>query len=167
MKRLICLILAMLLSLSLCACDAAENVLDTLTKAKPKTFTVDALTLELTDDFFRLDMLAKDFDFAIGSEDITILGTNMGDAGDMSAWDFAVALREGMGSETVTEVADLEGIPTMLYTVMDDDGEEMTFMYAIYIASDGLWLLQFGFESEDFEELYPLVKQYACSVTCN
>ncbi len=167
MKKLICICLVLILSMSLCACDAAEEILELSGKLNAKTFTVDGLSIDLTRDFIRLDFLAEDFDFAIGSEDITILGTNMGDAGDMSAWDFAVALREGMSNETVTEVADLEGIPTMLYTVIDDDGEEMTFMYAIYEASEGLWLLQFGFETDDYNELYPLVKQYALSVTCN
>ena len=170
MKKLICLLLALILSLSLCACDAIEEIREIGEKLNAKTFTEGNFSIELTQDFFRLDFLAEDFDFAIGSEDITIFGIHMdyshSDPFSLSAWEYAEAIREGMNSENVTEVTDLEGIPTMQYTAVDDDGDEMAFVYAVYEASDGFWLVQYGFESDDYYELYPLVRQYALSVKC-
>lgn len=171
MKKLICMILALMLSLSLCACDAVEEIRELGETLNAKTFTVDNFSIDLTQEFLRMDILAKDFDFAVSDGDITIFGKRMdysqNDEFSLSAWEYAEAIREGLNSETVTEVTDLEGIPTMEYTVIDDDGEEMTFLYAIYEASGCFWLVQFGFETEDYHELYPLVKQYALSVKCD
>ena len=171
MKKLICLILAWMLSLSLCACDAAEEILEMGKTLNTKTYTVDNLSIDLTREFLRMDMLAQDFDFAVSDGDITVFGESVDYAEyelfGISAWDYAAAFRESMTDKSVTEVTDLEGIPTLQYTATDDDGEQLTYVVAVYEASDRFWILQFCFETDDYDELYPLVKQYALSVKCN
>ena len=174
MKKLICVSLVLFLFVSLCACDAAEEILEFSEKVNAKTFTEGELSIDLTRDFLRMDILAEGFDFAMSDGDITIFGERMdysqNDQFTLSAWEYAEAIREGLkmrDSDMATEVTDLDGIPTIQYTVLDDDGEKMTFLYAIYEATDAFWLVQFGFETEDYEEYYPLAQQYARSVVIN
>lgn len=172
MKRILCILLAAVLSISFCACDSVENVLEAIdVPATPKTFTVDNLTIELNDDFFRMDMLAPDFDFCISSEDIVIFGTRVdyaeNDLFGVSVWDYAATFHDLMDESTMTDVTDLGGFPSMQYDTCNDDGENQTVFIAIYEASDCLWLLQYIFSTDDYEELYPLTKQYALSVKCS
>lgn len=171
MKKMICILLALMLMLSFSACDSVENTLETLVlTASAKTFTVDNLSIELTRDFMRMDILVPDTDFCISSEDVVIAGWridfDVNDAEDITAWDYAAVFREAMEEPTMTEVASLEGIPTMQYESVDADGDPQTVFIAVYESSQCLWLLEFIFDLEDYDELYPQVEQYALSVTC-
>ena len=169
MKRLISILLAAILSVSFCACDSVENVLDAMdVPATPKTFTVENLTIELTDDFFRMDMLAQDFDFCISSEDIVIFGTCIdiaeNELAGISSWDYATAFHDALEESTLTAVTDLNGIPSMQYNSYSDDGEKQTVFITVHETNTCFWLLQFIFDTEDYDRLYPLAQQYALSV---
>lgn len=171
MKKMICILLALMLMLSFSACDSVENTLETLVlTASAKTFTIDNLSIELTRDFMRMDILVPDTDFCISSEDVVIAGWRIdfdeNDAEDITAWDYAAAFREAMEEPTMTQITALEGIPTMQYKSVDADGDSQTVFIAVYESSQCLWLLEFIFDLEDYDELYPQVEQYALSVTC-
>ena len=171
MKKILCILLALSLMLCFSACDSIENTLETLVlTANAKTFTVDELTLELTRDFMRMDILVPDTDFCISSGDVVIAGWRIdydeNELEDISARDYAAAFREAMDEPTMTEIADLNGIPTMQYQSINADDETQTVFIAVYESSQCLWLLEFIFDLEDYDELYPTVEQYALSVTC-
>ena len=172
MKKFLCTMVAFLLAFSLCACDSLENVLEQLNQPKPKTFQIeDQLSIQLNDDFFRMDMIARDFDFCLGSDEIVIFGTRVDlaeqELWDVSAWEYAQALRDTMNESTLTAVEDCNGTPVMQYETYNEDGELQTVFISIYEGSDCFWLLQFIFDTEDYNELYPLAVQYAKSVVCS
>ena len=156
-----------MLGISLCACDAAEELGQ---KLNAKTFTEGTLTIQLTRDFLRMDILAQDFDFCVGSGDVSIFAIRLDyeelDIAGVSAWDYAQAYRAGSDRDTISEVTAVGEIPTVQYKVYDDDGDLQTVLGAFYEASDCLWFLQFVFDTEDYDELYPQVEQYVLSVTC-
>lgn len=171
MKKFFCIILALSLMLCFSACDSIENTLETLVlTANAKTFTVDNLSIELSRDFMRMDILVPDTDFCISSDDVVIAGWRIdydeNELEDISARDYAAAFREAMDEPTMTEIADLNGIPTMQYQSINADDETQTVFIAVYESSQCLWLLEFIFDLEDYDELYPTVEQYALSVTC-
>ena len=169
MKKILCILLALSLMLCFSACDSVENTLETLVlTANAKTFTVDELTLELTRDFMRMDILVPDTDFCISSGDVVIAGWRSALTQDdrLSAWDYAESFRQVMQEPTMTAVTDLHGIPTMQYRTLDADGEAQTVLVAVYEGAQCLWLVEYVFDQEDYDELYPTVEQYALSVTC-
>ena len=170
MKKFFSLLAVFMLLFSLCACDSLDNALDELDDPKPKTFQVENLSIELNDDFFRMDRLAKEFDFCISSEDIVIFGSRVdfaeNDLAGVSLWDYAEAFRYNMEQSTMSELTDLNGIPTMQYEAYDNDNEEQIVFIALYEASDCFWMLQFISEKEDYRENTPLIHQYAQSVKC-
>ena len=75
MRKCITLLLIGILSFSLFGCNSVEEVLEIFdVPATAKTFTVDNLSIDLTDDFFRLDHIAQDCDFCISSDEIVVFG---------------------------------------------------------------------------------------------
>ena len=172
MKRILSILLAALLCISFCACGAMENALEAIdVPATPKTFTVENLTIDLNDDFFRMDAIAPEYDFCIGSEHISILGLRVDFAeyelDGIDLWEYAEAYHSVTEQSTLTELKDLNGIPTMQYEASDDDDSAKTVFIAFYEASDCFWVLNFAFDADEYSTLYPLAEQYALSVKCS
>lgn len=163
MKKFLGFFFVFALMLSMCACDAVEDVLDV--PAKEKTFTVENMTITLNDDFFRLDRLAQEQDFCISSEDIVIFGLKVDrEETSMTVQEYAAAFREVMNEPTMSEIRQLDGNPVMQYESPDDEGEMRIIYIVIYPTDECFWLLQFISEKDDFAENQPLIEQYAKSV---
>lgn len=171
MKKFFSLLIVSILLFSLCSCDSLEDALDALDAAKIKTFQVENLSIDLNENFYRMDRLAEQFDFCISSEDMVIFGSRVdfaeNDLSGVSLWDYAEAFRNNMDQSTMSELTDLNGIPTMQYEAYDNDNEKQIVFIALYEASDCFWMLQFISEKDDFRENAPLIHQYAQSVKCN
>ena len=171
MKMIISLFIVLILCISLCGCafvgDLADSTLNI--KAKAKTFEFDGLSIELTTDFLQMDFISEDYDFIVGTEDISVMGLKMlhseTEMEDYSVEDFAEVHRSLLESENPTEMVVTDGIPTYHYTG-DVEGELKTFALTYYKGSDCFWIVIFATESDDFAEDYAEIWEYAKSVKC-
>ncbi len=170
MKKILAVLMALCLIFSLCGCDFLKDVSDKAANdvAKPKTFEMDGVSIELTTDFLQMDFVDEDYDFIIGDETLTIMGEKFlnseTDFGDFSAQEFAEYHRFLLENINPTIISDLEGIPTMKYTTTKDDGKEITASLMYYKAKDCFWILTFATDSDKFLKLNKDINEYAKSV---
>ena len=128
MKKILAVILALVcFMMCLSGCTFLKDVTDLVLndEAKAKTFEFDGISIELTTDFLRMDSLKEDYDFAVGSETVSVLGLKMLDSetemGNASVKEFAEefhSLVEELGAEEITEI---DGIPTFKYQSTEED----------------------------------------------
>ncbi len=172
MKKVLVILVSLCLALSLCACNFVKDIADMAAndKATQKTFEFEGISIELTTDFLRMDFVSEDYEFVVGDENIALFGMKIdfeeSDLSNYSALEFAKYFRDLMSEDNPTEVAEVEGIPSMQY-VSTEDGEEQTIILMFYKASDCFWILGFGVSSSDYEEFYPEIKGYAKTVKCD
>lgn len=171
MKKVLAILTVISLMLCLCGCTFLKDLTDfTLNdEAVAKTFEFEGVSIELTTDFLRMDSLKGDYDFAVGTESMSILGLKMPDAetemGDFTVLEYAEAFRtnvEELGPEAITEI---DGIPTFNYRDSDEDGE-ITLALTFHRGSDCFWILFFSAESQNFDGLYSDMCKYAKTVKC-
>ena len=172
MKKVLAILMSFCLALSLCACNFVKDIADMAAsdKAVKKTFEFEGISMELTTDFLRMDFVSEDYEFVVGDENIAIFGMKIdfeeSDLSNYSALEFAKYFRDLMSEDNPTEVAEVEGIPSMQYA-STEDGEEQTIILMFYKASDCFWILGFGVSFSDYEEFYPEIKGYAKTVKCD
>lgn len=172
MKKILAVILALVcFMMCLSGCTFLKDVTDLVLndEAKAKTFEFDGISIELTTDFLRMDSLKEDYDFAVGSETVSVLGLKMLDSetemGNASVKEFAEefhSLVEELGAEEITEI---DGIPTFKYQSTEED-EEITLALTFYRGKDCFWIVFFSAESENFDGLYSDICKYAKTVKC-
>lgn len=171
MKKVLSVLMAFCLIFSLCACDFANDIVDSTLniKAKSKTFEFDGLSIELTTEFLRMDFVSEDYDFIVGTETLTLMGMKIvhteTDLGELPVIEFARNFRSRMLESNPTAVTEIDGIPTMQYTA-GDEGEKQTIAVMFYKNDDCFWVLCFGASSEDFNEEYDNICKYAKTVKC-
>lgn len=171
MKKILSILMVVCLIFSLSACDFAGDVVDSTLniKADPKTFEFDGLSIELTTDFLRMDFISEEYDFVVGSEDLTVMGikwphTETG-LGDLPVIEFAKNFRSLMLESNPTSVTEISGVPYMQYSADEGDGEQ-TIGVTFYKNDDCFWVLCFGAPSENFDKEYDNICKYAKSVKC-
>lgn len=172
MKKLLSVLMAVCLMLSLCGCNFLKDVADMSANGTPKTktFEFDGLSIELTTDFLQMDFIDEEYDFIVGSEKLTITGIKMLHSDtqfqDFTVSEFADYFRFSMDIENPTELTDLDGIPTMQYTAPSDDGEDQRVAMMYYKADDAFWILCFVTPADKFEGMYDKICKYAKTVKC-
>lgn len=171
MKKVLSVVVVLVLCLSLCGCAFARDVADSTLniKEKAKTFYFDGISIELTTDFLQMDFISDDYDFIVGTEDLTIMGIKLLNSetqmGDCTVDEFAENFRSLLLENNPTEIIKIDGIPAMQYISTEgDDVQTIAVMY--YKGSDCFWVLCFAAESDDFVENYNDICKYAKSVKC-
>ncbi len=169
MKKLFAVIVVVCLLLSFGGCDFLRDVADSTKDEQPKTFDFDGISIELTTQFLRMDFINEDYDFIVGNDTVCIMGfeipTDDTDLGDLTVLEFAQYFRTLMEEDNPTEVSEMDGIPTLQYTALSDDGEEQTMAVMFYKADDCFWAVCFACATEKFDAAYADICQYAKSVT--
>ena len=171
MKKVLSVLGAVCLLFSLCGCNGFKDITDFALndEAMAKTFEFDGISIELTTDFLRMDSLKEDYDFAVGTKTLSVLGLKMPDSetefGDFTVKEYAEnfhSLVEELEPDAVTEI---EGIPTFKYRYIDEDGE-MTLALTFYRGSDCFWIIFFSADTDNFDGLYSDICKYAKTVKC-
>ncbi len=172
MKKILAVFLTVTcLMLCLSGCSFFKDVKDLALndEAMAKTFEFDGVSIELTTDFLRMDSLKEDYNFAVGSETMSILGLKMLDSetemGNVTIKEFAEDFHSLMEEFSPEEITEIDGIPTFKYRNTDDE-VEMTLALTFYRGSDCFWIIFFSAESENFEGLYSDICKYAKTIKC-
>lgn len=172
MKKIIVCFIAIIMVLSLCACDFAKDLIDSSLNitARAKTFQCGSLSIELNSEFLTMNFIDDSYDFIWGTDEITVMGIfsefDKETLDNMTALDYATIFRDQIAHVDPTEIADLDGIPTMQYTTTEDD-DETTVLIACYEATDGIWVVMFGVDADDYTEYYASICEYAKTVKCS
>ena len=74
MKKVLALFMVICFMTTLCGCTFLKDVSDLSGKEEPKTFQFDGVSIELTTEFLRMDFISKDYDFVVGTDDLTVMG---------------------------------------------------------------------------------------------
>ena len=170
MKKFFAVLMAVLLTFTVCGCDFLKDVSDMVQNevAQAKTFEFDGLSIDLTTDFMRMNFVDEDYDFIVGTGELTIMGEKWlnSDTGleEFTASEFAEYHRFLLEKANPTELTDLQGIPTLQYETTGDDGAVIKAAVMYYKSTDGFWLVTFAGNSDDFEKAYNDICVYAQSV---
>lgn len=171
MKKIISVLICLCLIFSLCGCSFVKDITDSAVKGKTaKRFDFDGVSIQLTNEFLRMDFISEDYEFVVGNEDITLMGmkTDFKDTAlaDYSAKEFAGYFKELMADSNPTEVKEDDGIPSIEYTTREGD-DNMTCILKFYKGSSSFWILCFTVEADDYSEHYPEICKYAKTVKCS
>ena len=170
MRKIFATLMAVYLIFSLCGCDFLKDVSDKAANdvAKPKTFEMDGVSIELTTDFLQMDFVDEDYDFIIGDETLTIMGEKWlnsdTELGDFTVQEFAEYHRFLLEKVNPTILNDMDGIPTMKYTTSKNKDEDITAAVMYYKADDCFWIITFACNSDEFLKIYNDICEYAKSV---
>ena len=169
MKKLLAIFTVICVMFSLCGCVFLKDMADSAGFEKPKTFEYDGLSIELTNDFLRMDFVSEEYDFIIGTEEITVLGVKVDveDNENISDMDYAVAFRNAFIDNNPTELTEISSIPTLNYEFSDDNGKNQTAAVMFYKGTDCFWVVTFATLSNNFDELYDEICGYAKTVKCD
>ncbi len=171
MKRVVSVLLAVCLLVCFGGCAFVSDIADMAGNevAKSKTFDLEGVTIVLTTDFLRMDFISEEYDFIVGNDQLTVLGTRLPHeetaAGDMTVAEFAAYFRDLMADSAPTPLTLLDGIPTMQIRVVDEE-DDQTMAMMFYEGTDCFWMLCFSAATADFQALYGDICRYAKSVTC-
>ena len=135
MKKVLSILMALCLVVSLAGCNFLKDFADSTKIEKPKTFEFDGISIELTTDFLRMEFISDDYDFIVGNEKLSVLGiktdTEGTDLEDMSAFEYAQNFRMMMEDSEPTDITFIDDIPTMQYTE-DEEDEQQTCAVTFY-----------------------------------
>ena len=153
-SSLLCVVLLLPLLLS-CACSAKPRAL---------TFTVDAMSITLTDSFFEQPMLGQTVYYESDDALVTVLKEHSADM-DMTVSDYAESVIRLNKLNTVNAAIETEG--DLVYFSFEQEvlGKECCFTAFVYKSNDAFWLVQFVCDAEDATEKEPVFLEYARSVT--
>lgn len=138
-------------------------------KVTPKDFSVDGLTVTLTEEFRRYDMTQK-YDATYGSRDVSVfvLKEEFSPAeglGDYTLEEYAALLMEVNGRSDAT----LKQENGLTYFTYDNLGNDTSTVYRyvtyVYKAGDTFWMVQFAVEIDLYEEYAEKIAVWASSVT--
>lgn len=189
MKKTLALILALCALLSLCACSSSSGSSQPetyipdgeieVTIAEPeteedatelgsKTFSFDSFSITLTDNFEEYEsedvdyaVLSDNIGMAVVKEDFASLAQYGIDANTFSAYDYALAAMESVG--TYGEVLQAGGYEYFTY---DENltGTDFTYYSAVFKGSDAFWRVSFYTYSNLFDIMIPSFEHWCSSV---
>ena len=163
MKKTLCRILlltiAVLLLLTTAACSR---------QGKTKVFTVEELSITLTDAFDEKNLLTQTAYYE--SEDMLVTVLRESDATlrsesldpEMSAAQYAETVIE---MNQINAAVQTDGDLTYFAFRQEISGESCYYVAFIYKTESAFWMIQFVCEAGDAEELQPLIFSYAKNVT--
>lgn len=165
MKRTLSLLLILFLLFSLASCLPDMKSYE----GKSKDFTVEELTITLTDEFMKMSFAAKGFTSAIGATDATLLllketFEELGIDNSYSAEDYAWAVHDGYSADHITEVYADDGLVYFEFGATTDDGDALEYLVACYKADDAFWCLMFSTDEPLYDEYKPYFVTWAKSV---
>lgn len=154
-------VLVMVFSLTACIPDEAKS-------GKAKTYTVEEMTITLTDAFMHMASLAPDFTDCYGATDVTAIFLketfeSLDATGDESVDVYAEAVRESNSASDMSDIFHEDGVTYVEYTA-ENDGETFKYFAAMYKGSDAFWLVQFACDESAYEEYKPYFIDWAKSV---
>lgn len=161
MKKWLLFCLSLLLVVTVTGCGMFSDP----KTADPKDFTLEGLTITLTDAFRNLEVegatggyQSKDCALFLIKEPFDSLKN--GDELTLEEYVERVKTKNGIDVEIKTE----ENL-TYFERTASADGDEFSYFGVMYRASDAFWLLQFTCETTDYEEYRPYFVNWAKSVT--
>lgn len=168
MKKVLALFMVICFMTTLCGCTFLKDVSDLSGKEEPKTFQFDGVSIELTTEFLRMDFISKDYDFVVGTDDLTVMGVKaaMEDNEEISVMDYAEVYHSVIADMNPTEITEMEGIPTLQCVMDDEDGEDTRVAVMFYKGTDCFWVILFAADTDDFSEHYNDICKYAKTVKC-
>ena len=151
---LLCVAVLQLLLLS-CACSA---------KARARTFTIDAMSITLTDSFCAQPMLGQTAYYESDDALVTVLKERNADLG-MTVSDYVKSVIQLNKLNTINATVETED--ELVYFSFEQEvlGKECRFMAFAYKGGDAFWLVQFVCDAEDAVEMESVFLEYARSVT--
>ncbi len=168
MKKVIALFTVICLMTTLCGCALLKDIVDSTGREKPKTFEFDGVSIELTNQFFRMDFLSEDYDFVVGTDDITVMGVKavVEDNEEIPVIDYADFYRTAIAYKNPTEITEIDDVPTFQCVMDDEDGEDTRVAVMFYKGTDCFWVIFFAADTDDFSENYNDICKYAKTVKC-
>lgn len=167
MKKILSAFLVFCLLLSLCGCTFLSDVADMGEKEEPKIFEFDDISMELTTKYLRMDFVSEDYEFIVGNDVLTIMGTEVEfedtDLAKLTVIEFAEYFRGLMVDNNPTEISEIDGIPTMQYTAISDS-KEQTATIKYYKSDESFWIICFVIDSKNYEDLSDDIKKFAKTV---
>ncbi len=166
MKRTISLLLILLLALSLASCLPDKKSYE----GKPKDFTVEELTITLTDEFMKMSFAADGFTAAYGATDTTLLVLKetfkeLNIDNSYTAEDYAWAVHDGYSADYITDVYTEDGLVCFEFGATTDEGDPLEYLAVCYKAEDAFWLLLFATDKPLFDEYRFYYMSWAKSVS--
>ncbi len=171
MRKVFVTLLAFALAFGLCGCAFLEDMVDMSfhITAKPKTFEVDGLSIELTTDFLQMDFIDERYDFIIGGDNVTVMGIKAGFENEalreLTDWEYAQLFRATLDEASASELQKNGNIPTFSFESTDEEGS-MTSDVVFYKGRDCFWVVLFTVDSRLYEKYHPIILDYANTVKC-
>ena len=157
MKRIIALLMALTMALSLCACDFASE----------EVFTCGDLSITLTSAFEESSADGQDAYFESQKVGVTVLKEEKSDlvnSDTMTKKDYAELVVKTYEKTTIGGVSEIGGLTYFTY-VATVDGTGYTYEAYIYETSDAFWMVQFFCHTDNYDKYADSFKTWAQSVT--
>lgn len=146
----------------------AEETTESAAELGSKTFTFDELTITLTDDFEEYEtedmdyaLLADNIGVAVVKEEFTVLDEYGIEADVFSAYDYAVAAQESVGTDG--EIFSADGYEYFVYD-KNVSGMDFTYYSAVFKGSNAFWRVSFYTYSNLFDSLTPSFERWCASI---
>lgn len=169
MKRIISILVCVAILASLSSCAFVKDLMTRSVNLleREKEFVFEDLSITLTTSFMTLDFINDEFSFIWGDGNVTVMGIEV-DVGEemikeVSTEDYAAVYASELEGVSEDDIGDLNGIPTILYSVDNGDGV-FTYLICFYETSDSFWVVMLGSEEDIYEEEYDNICKYAASV---
>ncbi|MBQ2324778.1 MAG: hypothetical protein II377_00870 [Clostridia bacterium] len=150
MKKALSLLFVLLMVFSLTACGPDEAK-----SGKAKAYTIEDMTITLTDSFMHMKALAPNFTDCYGATDVTAIFlketfASLEATGDEDLDVYAEAVRESNTASDMTAVLHEDGVTYLEYTA-ESDGDTFKYFAAVFKGSDAFWLVQFACDVEEYD----------------
>ncbi len=172
MKKILAVLLSLCLVFGLCGCTFLDDIKDMAKngEATPKTFDFEGVSIELTTDFLRMDFVSEDFDFVVGSGDITVLGLKADfegtDISDYTTLEFAENFKNSLENIKADDVTEVDGIATFKYVTTEEE-ENLANDVMIYKGTNCFWVIWFSVTDTEYDTYHADIVSYAKTVKCN
>lgn len=148
--------------------STAEETTESAAELGSKTFTFDELTITLTDDFEEYEtedvdyaLLADNIGVAVVKEEFTVLDEYGIEADAFSAYDYAVAAQESVGTDS--NIFSADGYEYFIYD-KNVTGMDFTYYSAVFKGSNAFWRVSFYTYSNLFDSLTPSFERWCASI---
>ena len=161
MKKLLIVLLAVWMAVAMVSC-AGKDPRD----GEAKTFSVDGLSITLTDGFREKDVDGYNKGYDSAKMGVLVLKEAFADipgAESLTLDDYAEMVLENNQGKA-SEVKTSDGLTYMEY-VAESSGQEYGYLVVMYRSADAFWLVQFFSKSADFNEYRPSFINWAKTVT--
>ena len=144
-----------------CACSVSTQTIE-------PTFEKAGMSIVLTDAFYEKDLVSQTAYYESSNAIVTALKDEFstleaaGIGTDISLSDYAGIVMEVNGLDS--EIREEDGLTYFTYE-KSVSGKDYQYFASVYQAPDAFWLIQFGCERDNFEELEPDFIKWAGTVT--